>query len=87
MTVAAGHVLSLPILTSDEAAALVSHGDIIGFSGFTPAGAAKVVPAAIAARARAEHAAGRPFNRATARHHPCRAALNACEAPGAVDKG
>jgi acetyl-CoA hydrolase len=48
-------------LTPDEAAALVNHGDIIGFSGFTPAGAAKVVPKAIAARARAEHAAGRPF--------------------------
>lgn len=40
---------------------MVNHGDIIGFSGFTPAGAAKVVPKAIAARARAEHAAGRPF--------------------------
>lgn len=52
---------AFPKLTPDEAAALVSHGDIIGFSGFTPAGAAKVVPKAIAARARAEHAAGRPF--------------------------
>jgi succinate CoA transferase len=48
-------------ITPEEAAAMVSHGDIIGFSGFTPAGAAKVVPKAIAARARAEHAAGRPF--------------------------
>ncbi len=48
-------------LSPEEAAALVSHGDIIGFSGFTPAGAAKVVPKAIAARARAEHDAGRPF--------------------------
>jgi len=48
-------------LTPEEAAALVSHGDIIGFSGFTPAGAAKAVPKAIAARARAEHEAGRPF--------------------------
>ncbi len=52
---------AFPILTADEAAAMVSHGDIIGFSGFTPAGAAKVVPKAIAARAMAEHAAGRPF--------------------------
>jgi acetyl-CoA hydrolase len=50
-----------PVLTPDEAAAMVGNGDIIGFSGFTPAGAAKVVPRAIAARARAEHAAGRPF--------------------------
>jgi acetyl-CoA hydrolase len=50
-----------PILTPDEAAALISHGQTIGFSGFTAAGAAKVTPKALAARARAEHAAGRPF--------------------------
>ncbi len=50
-----------PILTADEAAAMVNNGDIIGFSGFTPAGAAKAVPKAIAARARVKHAAGRPF--------------------------
>ncbi len=50
-----------PILTADEAAALIHHDDVIGFSGFTPAGAAKVIPTAIARRARAEHAAGRPF--------------------------
>ncbi len=52
---------SFPILTPDEAAALIQNGETIGFSGFTPAGAAKVVPKALAARARAEHAAGRPF--------------------------
>ncbi len=51
----------LTFLTADEAAALVRHGDTIGFSGFTPAGAAKAIPKAIAARARAEHAAGREF--------------------------
>lgn len=50
-----------PILTADEAAALIHHDDVIGFSGFTPAGAAKVIPTAIARRARAEHEAGRPF--------------------------
>ncbi len=50
-----------PILTAAEAAAMINHGDTIGFSGFTPAGAAKAVPAAIADRAEAEHAAGRPF--------------------------
>jgi succinate CoA transferase len=48
-------------LTADEAAALVRDGETIGFSGFTPAGAAKAIPRAIAARARSEHAAGRPF--------------------------
>jgi acetyl-CoA hydrolase len=53
--------LPFPTLTPDEAAAFVQDGQTIGFSGFTPAGAAKVIPKAIAARARAEHAAGRPF--------------------------
>lgn len=49
------------MMTADEAAALVSNGDVVGFSGFTPAGAPKVVPEAIARRAEAEHAAGREF--------------------------
>lgn len=51
----------IPIMTADEAAALINDGDILGFSGFTPAGAAKEIPTAIARRANAEHAAGRPF--------------------------
>lgn len=50
-----------PVLTPDEAASMVRHGDAIGFSGFTAAGAAKAVPGAIARKARAEHAAGRGF--------------------------
>jgi acetyl-CoA hydrolase len=49
------------ILTAEEAAALINHDDVIGFSGFTPAGAAKVIPTAIAAKARVEHDAERPF--------------------------
>lgn len=49
------------LITADEAATLVNNGDLIGFSGFTPAGAPKVVPGAIAARAKAEHAKGNPF--------------------------
>ncbi len=48
-------------ISPEEAASLIRHGQTIGFSGFTPAGACKVVPKAIAARAKAEHAAGRPF--------------------------
>ncbi|MGF1482737.1 MAG: succinate CoA transferase [Opitutales bacterium] len=48
-------------MTADEAAALIQNGQTIGFSGFTPAGAAKVIPKAIAARARAEHAAERAY--------------------------
>ena len=50
-----------PRLTADEAAALIQHGTTVGFSGFTPAGAAKAVPTAIARRARALHAEGQPF--------------------------
>ena len=49
------------VLTADEAAALISHGDVVGFSGFTPAGAAKEIPTAIARRATAEQEAGREF--------------------------
>ncbi|MEI8036783.1 MAG: succinate CoA transferase [Verrucomicrobiota bacterium] len=50
-----------PTLTADEAAALILHDQVIGFSGFTPAGAAKVIPTAIARKAIAEHDAGREF--------------------------
>lgn len=50
-----------PTLTAEEAAALIQNDDVIGFSGFTPAGAAKVIPTALAQRAIAEHEAGRPF--------------------------
>ena len=53
--------MSIPELTADEAAALVQHNDTVGFSGFTPAGACKAIPQAIARRAIAEHEAGRPF--------------------------
>ncbi|MEO7100049.1 MAG: succinate CoA transferase [Luteolibacter sp.] len=52
---------SFPTLTADEAAALIRNDDVIGFSGFTAAGSAKVIPTAIAAKARVEHDAGRPF--------------------------
>lgn len=44
-----------------EAGRLFKDGQTVGFSGFTPAGAAKVVPEGIAAFAKAEHEAGRPF--------------------------
>jgi succinate CoA transferase len=50
-----------PVLTADEAAALIQDGQTIGFSGFTPAGSPKAIPRALAARARAEHEMGRPF--------------------------
>lgn len=50
-----------PTLTADEAAALIPDGALVAFSGFTPAGSAKAVPRALAARARAAHARGEPY--------------------------
>jgi acetyl-CoA hydrolase len=44
-----------------EAGRLIKNGQTVGFSGFTPAGAAKVVPEGIAAYAKEEHTAGRPY--------------------------
>lgn len=48
-------------ITADEAAAMIRDQDTIGFSGFTPAGAAKAIPSALARRAKQEHDAGRPL--------------------------
>lgn len=48
-------------MTADEAASIVNHNDIVGFSGFTPAGSPKEVPTAIAKRAEAFHAEGKEF--------------------------
>jgi succinate CoA transferase len=50
-----------PILTADEAAEVIPHGATVAFSGFTPAGSAKAVPRALAARAQLLHQAGQPF--------------------------
>lgn len=40
------------VKTAEEAAALIHDGDIVGMSGFTRAGDAKVVPLALAERAK-----------------------------------
>ncbi len=53
--------LPFPTRSAEAAAALIGNGNVIGLSGFTPAGAPKAIPHALAARANAEHAAGRPF--------------------------
>ena len=53
--------MAFPIITAQEAAEYVKHGDNLGISGFTAAGTPKVVPAAIAEKAEREHAAGREF--------------------------
>jgi succinate CoA transferase len=52
---------SFPVLTAEEAAELIGHGSTVAFSGFTPAGAAKAVPRALAARAGRLHEGGHPF--------------------------
>ena len=51
----------LHTMSADEAASHVLNGQTVAFSGFTPAGAAKVVPKAIAERAKKLHAQGEPF--------------------------
>jgi succinate CoA transferase len=48
-------------LTADEAVALIPHGATVSFSGFSPAGAAKVIPRALAARAKEHHERGEAF--------------------------
>jgi len=53
--------MSFPLLDPAEAASIVHNDMTVGFSGFTPAGSPKIVPVAIAAKAEAEHAEGRPF--------------------------
>ncbi len=53
--------LPFTILTADEAADLIENGATVALSGFTPAGSAKAVPAALARKAQAENRAGRPF--------------------------
>lgn len=48
-------------LSPEEAASHFKHGETVAFSGFTPAGAPKVISLAIAAKAEGEHRAGRDF--------------------------
>ncbi|MEM7681003.1 MAG: succinate CoA transferase [Planctomycetota bacterium] len=50
-----------PRMTAEEAAELIPHGAALGCSGFTPAGAVKAVPRALAARAKQLHVAGQEF--------------------------
>ncbi len=53
--------MAFKFITAEEAAELVHHNDNVAFGGFTAAGTHKVVSVAIARKAEAEHAAGRPF--------------------------
>ncbi|MEQ8820325.1 MAG: succinate CoA transferase [Sumerlaeia bacterium] len=52
---------AFPVLTAEEAAQFIENGNVVGTSGFTAAGACKVVLKAVAARAKAAHTAGDPF--------------------------
>lgn len=53
--------MSYKIITAEEAASHIKHDDTVAFSGFTPAGSPKIVPGAIAAKAKEEHEKGNPF--------------------------
>ncbi|MEM7755039.1 MAG: succinate CoA transferase [Planctomycetota bacterium] len=53
--------IPFPEITAQEAAAMINHGDFLGFSGFTAAGSVKDTARALADRANAEHDAGREF--------------------------
>ncbi|MEM5785813.1 MAG: succinate CoA transferase [Syntrophobacteraceae bacterium] len=52
---------TFPILTADEAAAHIPDGAMVALSGFASAGTAKMVPRAIAKRARDFHQSGKPY--------------------------
>lgn len=49
------------IFSAEEAASLIQNGDVIGISGFTPAGSPKAVTKALAKIAEEKHAKGEPF--------------------------
>src|SRR5208283_2978281 len=48
-------------LTAEEAASLIPNGAMVAVGGFTPAGAPKAVPRALAQRARQLHQIGKPY--------------------------
>jgi propionyl-CoA:succinyl-CoA transferase len=50
-----------PKITAEEAVSHIKNGDTVAFSGFTPAGAAKATPRALATRAAEMNRKGEPF--------------------------
>jgi acyl-CoA hydrolase len=48
-------------MTAEEAASMINHGEIVGVSGFTPAGDPKEIPFALAQRAEKLHEEGKEF--------------------------
>lgn len=53
--------MTIPEITAAQAAEQINDGDLIAVGGFGPAGSPKVIPPALAQKARREHAAGRSF--------------------------
>ena len=54
-------IMNYPILTAEEAAEMIQHGDLLGIGGFGPSGSPKAIPPALAQKARREHEAGHHF--------------------------
>lgn len=50
-----------PVITAEEAAEFIKNDFVVGIGGFSSVGTPKAVPAALAARAEAEHAKGNPL--------------------------
>lgn len=48
-------------MNAEQAAEIIQHDDMVAFSGFTPAGSPKALPAAIARQASELHHVGQPF--------------------------
>ena len=53
--------MTYPILSAEEAAALIADKQTVGIGGFSSVGTPKAVPAALAKRAEALHQEGKPF--------------------------
>ena len=53
--------MKYPILSAEEAAALIADGQTVGIGGFSSVGTPKAVPAALAKHAEALHNEGKPF--------------------------
>lgn len=54
-------MIKYPILTAEEAARLIHHGDTIGIGGFSSVGTPKAIPAALAQYAKDQHQVGAEF--------------------------
>lgn len=53
--------MSIPFISAEEAASYIKNGDNVALSGFTASGTPKLVPTAIAERAKSFHEKGEPF--------------------------